>query len=536
VADRIGPAQEPKPPLPPIPVTICAYCGAKVRDGASFCLICGARATPLKLTKKTVIKNLIKNPSPTPPDRFGTGELLPQQIIHERYYIMEKVALGGMSTVYTARDDRLDGKTVTLKEMSETGIAAQGRRDMLEAFNREAELLSRLNHANLVKVTDRFQEGLYHYTVMEYVEGRTLAQLIEGTKKPFPEDRVMAWAEQLCDALHYLHSQKPVVIYRDLKPGNIMVNEQTDQIKLVDFGIARFYKHGISKDSMAYGTEGYAPPEQYGSGQTDARADIYALGVTLHELLTLQDPGQHIMGLRNVRAVNPRINPILANAIEKAVQQDQRLRYRTVTEMWEAMSGKPARWVNPEDNPFSYAPNYEGTMAGTGSQFTSAAPDWNAGVMGGQIKTVDFGEITARSQPFQHSRKVSIPPGKKLSVTATDPWVHVRPPALTDAGSDLLITIDTRSLRPGRRIKSGGFFRGWINFHTARLVPETREYRSYINLESDWADKTQMPLVVRIKPDGWRVFAGWLLAILVMLSELAVFIALIIVGLLWIGW
>lgn len=535
ITDRIGSSQKPKPPITPNRVTICANCGAQLRNGASYCRICGARSGPLERIEKIAVKNLINDPSPTPPERFGTGELLPQQIVQERYFIIEKVAQGGMGAVYKARDDRLGGKIVALKEMSEAGIAVQDRNDILEAFNREAELLARLNHPNLVRVTDRFQEGLYHYMVMEFIEGRTFAQLIEGTKKPFTEDRVVLWAEQLCDALHYLHNQEPVIIYRDLKPGNIMVIEETDQIKLIDFGIARFYKQGKSKDTIAFGTEGYAPPEQYGSGQTDARADIYALGVTLHELLTLQDPGQHIMGLRNVRTINPRINPVLANAIEKAVQQDRRNRHLTITEMWEAMSGKPAKWVNHAFNLLSYEQKQGKTAAG-GSQSTFVAPGRNPGVIRGQFFTVNFGEITARSKPFQHSRKLAVPPGKQVSVTAADHWVHVHPATLTSAGGDLLITIDTQLLRPGRRIRSGGLFRWWVNLHAARLVPETLEHRSYINLKNNWADNERINLVVLTKPEGWRVFAGWLIVISAMFFELAVVLILIAMGLFWLGW
>ena len=458
-------------------MTICSSCGVKIPDGEPLCEACGLAS--LATDKKNVVKNLINTPSTEPPDRFGTGELLPQQILREHYYIIEKVAQGGMSTVYKAMDVRMDGKAVALKELPEAGLAAEGRQAILDAFTHEAELLAQLNHPNLVKVTDHFQDGLYHYMAMEYVEGRTLAQLIDGAQRPFPEGRVMVWAEQLCDALHYLHTQEPVVIYRDLKPGNIMVNEQTDQVKLIDFGIARFYEPSKSKDTMAFGTEGYAPPEQYGSGQTDVRADVFALGITLHELLTLQDPGQHLTGLRNIRVVNQQVNPVIAHAIAKAVRQDRRFRYPTITEMWEAMSGKPARWANPEDKSFLNAPGGDRTEGNKGSQRTYNAPDWHAGVAVGSVKSVDFGEITKRSQPFQHNRKISIPPGEKLSVSTTDPWVHVHPAALNAAGGDLLITIDTQSLLPGKRIRTGGIFRGWISFHTARLIPESRTYRSH---------------------------------------------------------
>jgi serine/threonine protein kinase/predicted amidophosphoribosyltransferase len=534
LTDRLGTPEKRHPPVTPKLPKLCPNCGAELRDSAKFCKQCGAGVESFAYPDKIAADKPVLERTPTPPDRFGTGELLPKQIILDRYLILEKVAQGGMGAVYKAKDDRLGGKIVALKEMSEAAIAMQDRANILEAFNREAELLARLNHPNLVRVTDRFHEGPYHYMVMEFIEGKTLAQLIEGTKKPFAVERVLLWAEQLCYALHYLHSQQPSIIYRDLKPGNIMVVEETDQIKLIDFGIARFYKQGKSKDTIAFGTEGYAPPEQYGGGQTDARADIYALGVTLHELLTLQDPAQHIWGSRNVRTANPRVSPNLANAIEKAVQIDRRNRHQNITEMWEAISGKPARWAYPAVNVPVYSPKQE-TPAVVGSPPPSVSSIQNDSVISGNFNTVNFGKIIIRRKPLQYSRKLTIPPGKKVSVTTADTWVTVHPETLSSAGGDLRITIDTRQLRPGRRVRPGGLLKGWINLHTSHLVPETFEYRSSINLEYSWADNEQISIVVLIKPKGWQVLVGWLVTISLMLFELAILLSLVAVGIFWLG-
>jgi serine/threonine-protein kinase len=129
-------------------------------------------------------------------------------------------------------------------------------------------------------VLETFEEIGKHFLVMEFVAGRTLQNVLDNTPGFLPEERVMVWARQVFEVLGYLHSQNPPIIYRDMKPANVMLLEGTERIKLIDFGIARFHKAGKSRDTEAFGTAGYAPPEQYGKGQTDQRSDVYALAAT----------------------------------------------------------------------------------------------------------------------------------------------------------------------------------------------------------------------------------------------------------------
>src|SRR4029078_8002519 len=146
-------------------------------------------------------------------------------------------------------------------------------------------------HAHLPRVSDRFEEDGKHFLVMEYIHGQTLQAVIQQAGGRLWLDQALHFTDQLCDVLAYLHSQQPPIIYRDLKPTNVMIvppeyDSRQPQLVLIDFGIARFYRPGGNSDTAVYGTIGYAPPEQYGRGQTDARVDSYGLGVLLHHHLT----------------------------------------------------------------------------------------------------------------------------------------------------------------------------------------------------------------------------------------------------------
>ena len=249
-----------------------------------------------------------------------------------------------MGAVYLVTDSRLDGKKCALKEMSDTAITTPTElQQAKEAFHREAKILSDLSHPVLPRVTDFFTQGNKHYLVMDYADGRPLDEILERRTRPFPVSQVVMWGKQICDVLTYLHTQTPPIIYRDLKPGNIMLAPDRMNLKLIDFGIARTYKPQRSKDTIAMGTPGYSPPEQYGKGQTDQRSDIYALGATLHHLLTLRDPGDDPFRFSKVKALNPRVSLVVSQVIMKAVEQDRAKRWQSAEEMAEAFTEKPVQ-------------------------------------------------------------------------------------------------------------------------------------------------------------------------------------------------
>lgn len=317
-------------------VVRCPICGCDNRLTARFCSRCGTKLTP---------------PSPLP-GRFGTGQIPPQTIVHGRFRVLSLIARGGMGAVYRASDLHLQGKIWALKEMSEKGLAPEERQTAIQQFQQEALMLAALRHRNLPQVIDVFEEGGKHYLVMEYIEGQTLEKILEGTGCPLPEPRVLGWAEQLCDVLAYLHAQNPPIIYRDLKPANVMEENQTKIVKLIDFGIARFHKTGKTRDTVAIGTPGYAPPEQYGKGQSDARSDVYALGVVLHQLLTGYDPSQNPFHLPPARDLNPKVSTHVEQAIARATELDMADRFPSADAFWQAL----ATGVSPRPSPPSPAP------------------------------------------------------------------------------------------------------------------------------------------------------------------------------------
>ena len=249
---------------------------------------------------------------------------------------MRAIGHGGMAAVYQANDTKR-GTICAIKEMSLSTVPANERPQAIQNFLAEARILSRLNHPNLPVFTDFFTEGARHFLVMEYIDGSTLEDLLERNKGPFSEPRVLGWARQLCDVLEYLHSQQPPVIFRDMKPGNIMLT-RSGRIKLIDFGIARLFRHSGSQDTQLLGTPGFAPPEQYGSAQTDERSDIYSLAMTLFQLLT-HSISENGFGLKNVHTNFPLISPPVARALEKATSLRPEDRYESLVVFRRALLG-----------------------------------------------------------------------------------------------------------------------------------------------------------------------------------------------------
>jgi serine/threonine protein kinase len=219
-----------------------------------------------------------------------TGALGPGVLLGGRYRIVQALGKGGFGAVYKAVDTRFQGqRVVAIKEMSDAQLSQSEKAQALQDFRHEANLLVQLNHPYLPNVSDFFEEAGKAYLVMEFVEGTTLEKKQEQAGGPLDESLVMGWALQLCTVLHYLHTRPQPIIFRDMKPSNVMVTNE-GEIKLIDFGIARVFKASATKDTTLLGSVGYAPLEQYGRGQSDARSDIYALGATMYDLLTKEVP------------------------------------------------------------------------------------------------------------------------------------------------------------------------------------------------------------------------------------------------------
>jgi serine/threonine protein kinase len=194
-----------------------------------------------------------------------------------------------------------------------------------------------LNHPGLARVSNFFNEGEMWFLVMDWVDGETLSDRLRAAGGRLPVSESIAVIDQLCDVLQYLHNQQPPVIFRDLKPSNIMVNQQ-GQVKLIDFGTARFFKPEQSRDTVNLGTPGYAAPEQYGGiGQSDGRVDIYSLGVVLHELVTGHNPTITPFRLPPITTLNPSTSPHLERIVQKATSMEAGERFQTVAELQHAL-------------------------------------------------------------------------------------------------------------------------------------------------------------------------------------------------------
>ena len=249
--------------------------------------------------------------------------LAPDTLVNGRYRIVDLVGTGGMGAVYKAADTHLGGRIVALKEMSEQGLSPQEITEAAEAFEQEAHLLAVLHHPSLPSIHDHFSAGGRWYLAMDFIEGETLADYLRLHGTPgLPVAEVLRIADQLCAVLEYLHQQTPPIIFRDLKPSNIMM-VPSGHLYLIDFGIARLFKPGQARDTVSLGSSGYAAPEQYGKTQTTVRSDIYSFGATLHGLLTGLDPTIKPFAFPLVQPWNPQTPPRLEALVMGMVQMDE---------------------------------------------------------------------------------------------------------------------------------------------------------------------------------------------------------------------
>lgn len=256
-------------------------------------------------------------------------------VIDGKYEILKQIGKGGMSTVYLAMDKRLN-KQWAVKEISRKGFG-KNNEEIVNEVPADAEMMKALDHPAIPTIVDIIdhRDNEFIYVVMDYVEGESLDKVLAEYGAQ-PQDMVIDWAKQICDAFSYLHSQKPPIIYRDMKPANVMLKPEGN-IKIIDFGIAREYKEGNLADTTVLGTKGYASPEHYGGRQTDEKSDIYTLGMTMHHLLTGVDPRPADYIYAPIRQWNPELSGGLERIIDKCVSPDPKDRYQNCNELLYAL-------------------------------------------------------------------------------------------------------------------------------------------------------------------------------------------------------
>src|SRR5713226_3357783 len=324
----------------------CPYCDTDNPDTEDFCSNCGGylKSSP---GAATVISSTIPTSgsstsstlptSTTTSGTIGVSRMLtPGGTLQNGRYVIKKVlGQGGMGAALLASDMRVAGKSVVIKELVSDNNDPTQRKDDVRNFEREVETLSVIDHPLVPNVTDHFQEGTHYFMVQEYVDGENLEERMKRVNRPMAEQEALNYASQVLDILDYLSQQTPPIVHRDIKPANIIIGAKDKRAHLVDFGIARadVARNVRRKQTSALGTPGYAPPEQY-QGNADPRSDLYALGATMHHLLTNHDPRNHQpFSYPPIRTLNPQVSSETEHLITKAVNNDITQRYQSAMAM-----------------------------------------------------------------------------------------------------------------------------------------------------------------------------------------------------------
>ncbi|GHO49083.1 serine/threonine-protein kinase [Ktedonospora formicarum] len=310
----------------------CRICGSQIPSQSAFCPSCGASIEANAPFPTVTIAEGLPSTSPQPPIT-GTGRIPIGQMLHGRYRLLQAVGQGGMGAVYVAQDTQLGDRLVAVKEMSMSRLVPQEVPLAIEQFRHEAHLLASLHHQNLPEIYEHFSEHDRWYLVMSFIEGQNLQAALDtasGHKLPLKE--VLHIGLELCDVLEYLHTHTPQIIFRDLKPLNIMLTPR-GRICLIDFGIARHFKHEQTRDTAYYYSVGYAPPEQYGQSQTGPRSDIYSLGATLHQMFSGFNPASRPFQFPSLHLVDPTLPEPLVKLIAQMLEMNEQARPTSAAEV-----------------------------------------------------------------------------------------------------------------------------------------------------------------------------------------------------------
>jgi serine/threonine protein kinase len=366
----------------------CKSCNEGISSEDSFCPYCGNPNCEVERPAEIAVEEqeeVPENPSVGDvvagatavlgAERKAASKLKPLETgtgLANRYEILKRIGGGGMGAVYLASDRNLGGAVRAVKEMVQSYIEGEKQEKAIEDFKRESLLLSTLDHVSIPTIYDYFFDEVEHrfYLVMKYIPGGDLAtRLRTSPEGRLEEGVVLDWAIQLTEVLEYLHNHTPPIVYRDLKPANVMVDGNTGRAMLIDFGIARWVQ-GEQTGVTAVGTMGYAPPELF-SGNVDPRSDIYSLGATLFHVLTGADPQANPLLIFDFDK-NPRprqINTVLSaemdSIIVKAVQYNSSHRFQSVAQMGQALRDLKERAVTDRREPVTPRPARRSSEDGT---------------------------------------------------------------------------------------------------------------------------------------------------------------------------
>jgi len=358
-----------------------------------------------------------------------------ETVLASRYVIKGVLGQGGMGAVYLAEDVRIPEKQWAIKELWDFGDPST-RHLVQEQFEREASILATLDHPNLPRITDFFVENHKKYLVMDYVEGKTLEKMILEKGGPLDVEFVYKVADQILDVLEYLHGQDPPVIFRDLKPANVMITPD-ERVKLIDFGIARIFHAGKEKDTIVMGTPGYAAPEQYGRGQSSPQSDIYGFGATLYYCVTGKDPADNPFHFDLPSSINPKVPPQMDKAILRCVQMEAEKRFSSVAELREYLFGAPTTTTDISSLAIGTKSKREDTPV------TLVPQELNFGTLKRGVR----------------KKKIFVIKGivDKAKVESDKPWIRVFPKLIDGKDQEVGVTVYTSSLN------HGGEYSGLVN-------------------------------------------------------------------------
>lgn len=338
---------------------LCQECGAETAENEEFCPACGVllleaegEAPPdeERIEKPLDDAPIAETRSVTDSDpdakRSGLRALTEETLLNNRYLIKRKIGGGGMGAVYLALDQNLGGVERAVKEMVQSSLEEEQQKKAVDDFKRESMILTTLDHPAIPTIYDYFydeNEGRF-YLVMKYISGGDLAgRLRSAHGGRIDEVTVTEWALQVTDVLTYLHGLPTTIVYRDLKPSNVMIDGSSGRIMLIDFGIARSINQE-EKGVTAVGTMGYAPPELF-SGQVEPRSDIYSLGSTMFHLLTGADPQNNPLLIFDFqknprpRQINPQLSDQMEQILMRCVEYNANSRWTTAEELKSVLSG-----------------------------------------------------------------------------------------------------------------------------------------------------------------------------------------------------
>lgn len=308
------------------------------------------------------------------------GALKPNTVLLARYSVIAVIGGGGQGAVYKARDINFPDarRLVAVKEMHVSSADMSTKASTMRTFQREANILATLSHPAIPKIYDFFDQNDRAYLVMEYINGNDLEAILVKTKK-LPVDKIVEWSIEMCDVLQYLHSYQPEpIIFRDLKPANIMI-DSLGKVRLIDFGIAKIFVSGVKHTQI--GTEGYSAPEQY-KGNVTPLSDVYSLGATLHHILTREDPRLQppfSFAERPVAQYNPEVSPQLASIVEKALAFEPENRWQSCLDMKQAFETLRYRPINVMSSPTASATSGDAAPSSGSTSFFDGVDDGSRG-------------------------------------------------------------------------------------------------------------------------------------------------------------